>query len=219
MVPPLEIVGVVADAVYGSPRETPTPTMYTPMSQLENGAAMRLMSLSVRAERGPATALIKSVASAIKGVSPDVTLTFQPLADQVNASLTQERLVALLSGAFGALALLLAGLGLYGVVSNAVTRRQSELGIRMALGATPGAVIRLVLSRVAVLVGAGVAIGLACSVWVARLVVGLLYGVTARDPVTLMSAAGVLIALATGAAAVPAWRASRLDPALTLRAD
>src|SRR5439155_9108582 len=103
-------------------------------------------------------------------------------------SLTQERIVAMLSGFFGALALLLAGLGLYGVTSYAVARRRAELGIRMALGAAPAGVIRLILSRVLLLVGIGVIVGMGVSLWASRFVAALLYGLEPRDPATLVGA-------------------------------
>jgi putative ABC transport system permease protein len=99
------------------------------------------------------------VTAALTAVDRDLVLTFRPLAEQVNASLQHERLVAVLSGFFGALALLLAGLGLYGVTAYAVARRRTEIGIRMALGAALGRVVRLVLSRVSILVRAGVLVG------------------------------------------------------------
>jgi ABC-type antimicrobial peptide transport system permease subunit len=141
------------------------------------------------------------------------------LADQVNASLRQERLVATLSGFFGALALLLAGLGLYGVTSYAVSRRRTEFGIRMALGAPPSRIVQLVLWRVALLVGAGVTVGAIVSLWASKFVASLLYGLEPRDPGTFASAVIVLTLVAAFAAWVPARRASRTDPAITLRCD
>jgi ABC-type antimicrobial peptide transport system permease subunit len=146
-----------------------------------------------------------------------VSITFRPLDDQVNAALIQERIVAMLSGFFGGLALLLAGLGLYGVTSYAVGRRRTEIGIRMALGAAPGSVVRMVLSRVAVLVGLGVAIGSAISYWVSPLVSTLLYRVPARDLTTLLGAAAILSVIGAIAGAVPARRAAVIDPARVLR--
>jgi putative ABC transport system permease protein len=161
--------------------------------------------------------LSRSVSAAITGVNRDLALTFRPLADQVDASLTQERLVAMLAGFFGALALLLAGLGLYGVTSYAVSRRRTEIGIRMALGAAPGGVVRLVLSRVTVLVGVGVLVGAGVSVWASRFVEALLYGLEPRDPVTLVGAAVILGVVGAVAGWLPAHRASRIDPAEVLR--
>jgi ABC-type antimicrobial peptide transport system permease subunit len=150
-------------------------------------------------------------------VNRDLTLTFRPLSEQVNASLTQERVVAMLSGFFGALALLLAGLGLYGVTSYSVTRRRAEIGIRMALGAAPGGVVRLVLARVSVLVGIGVLVGTAVSLWASTFVATLLYGLEPRDPATLVGSAALLATIGAIAGWVPAYRASRIDPAEVLR--
>ena len=152
------VVGYVQDAVYRSPRQAIPPTMYLPLAQHPEPPVN--INLSVRAAGGSPALLIKPLADALTGVNKDLTVTFRPLAEQVNAALIQERVIAMLSGFFGALALLLAGLGLYGVTSYAVSRRRAELGIRMALGAGPGGVVRLVLGRVALLVGAGIALGI-----------------------------------------------------------
>jgi predicted permease len=217
--PPMEIVGVVADAVYGSLRESATPTVYTPLAQADDTMPMRVISLNVRADRGQARGLIKSVAAAIGTVNSDLTLTFRPLADQVDASLTQERLVALLSGCFGGLALLLAGLGTYGVMSYAVARRRTELGIRMAFGAAPSAIVKVVVWDVARLLAAGLILGALFSLWASRFVASLLYGLSPRDPATFVGAVVVLSVITLGAAGLPAWRASRLDPAQTLRTE
>ena len=135
----------------------------------------------------------------------------------MNAALTQERLVAMMSGFFGGLALLLAALGLYGVTTYAVSRRRDEIGIRMALGAAPASVLRLVLIRVGLLVGLGVAIGTGVSLWAASFVATLLFGLQARDPLTLVMAAGVLLIVGGAAGWIPARRAARLDPSSVLR--
>ena len=125
----------------------------------------------------------------------------------------------MLSAFFGALALLLAGLGLYGVMSYAVSRRRTEIGIRMALGAGPAGAVRLVLSRVAALVGPGVLAGTALSLWAAQSLSAssLIYGLQPRDPATLLTAALVLSAIGALAGYLPARRASRIDPARVLR--
>jgi ABC-type antimicrobial peptide transport system permease subunit len=161
--------------------------------------------------------LAKSIASALTSVRGDVAITFRPLEDQVNAAMTQERVVAILSGFFGGLALLLAGLGLYGVTSYAVSRRRTELGIRMALGANPGGVVALVLRRVAILVGVGVIVGIGASLWAARFIRTLLYGLQPQDTTTLVAASAVLVGIGAMAGWLPARRASRIDPAQVLR--
>ena len=161
--------------------------------------------------------LARAVAAAITSVNPDRALTFRPLADQVNAPLTHKRIVAVLSGSFGALALLLAGLGLYDVTSYAVTRRRTEIGIRTALGAPPSGGVRLVLVRVTLLVAMGVAAGAGVSVWASQFVAALLYGLEPRDPITLAPSAAVLAAVGALAGWLPAYRASRIGPAQVLR--
>jgi predicted permease len=210
-----EIVGYVKDAVYRSLRAPVPPTMYVPIPQ--HAQPPSGMSISVRAAGGSPALLTKSVAAALDAVNPNVAMTFRPLADQVNSSLIQERVVAIMSVFFGGFALLLAGLGLYGVTSYAVNRRRTELGIRMALGAAPGGVVRLVLLRVAILVSAGVVAGGAVSWASARLVATLLYGLQPQDPFTLAGAAVLLGAIGALAGWLPARRASRIDPARVLR--
>jgi ABC-type antimicrobial peptide transport system permease subunit len=126
-------------------------------------------------------------------------------------------MLAMLSGFFGALALFLAALGLYGVMTYAVSRRRTEIGIRMALGAAPSAAVRLVLQRAAVLVAIGVAAGAAMALWAVRFATPLLFGLRPRDPATLVGAAVVLASIASLASWIPAARASRIDPARVLR--
>jgi putative ABC transport system permease protein len=213
----LEIVGVAGDAVYRGPREPVPATVYSPVMQSNPEVPSSEYHLNVRAAAESLPLLTRSVAGAIGGVNKDLALTFRPLSDQVSASLTQEKIVAMLSGFFGGLALLLAGLGLYGVTSYAVSRRRGEIGIRMALGATPQTVIRLVLGRVSALVGIGILVGAGLSFWGAQFVSALLYGLAPRDPATLAASAGVLAVVGALAGWLPARRASRIDPAAVLR--
>ena len=144
-------------------------------------------------------------------------LGFVTLEEQVQGSLTQERLVATLAGFFGGLGLLLAAVGLYGVTAQAVTARRAEIGIRMALGATVDGVVRLVLARTARLVAVGIVAGAALSIWAAKFVASLLYGLTPRDPVTFAGAALLLASVAALAAWLSARRVARFDPADVLR--
>ena len=215
----IEIVGLVQDAVFRSPRDSVHPMIYLPMTQADwlPPAAVAQLDLSVRSMGVPPVQLARSVAAAVHGVNPALVVTSRSLTVQVNASLTQERVVAMLSGFFGVLALLLAGLGLYGVTSYAVARRRAEIGIRMALGAAPAGVVRLVLGRVTLLVATGVAIGAAGSLWASKFVATLLYGLEPRDPLTLIGAAIVLGTVGAIAGWLPASRASRIDPAEVLR--
>jgi ABC-type antimicrobial peptide transport system permease subunit len=212
------IVGVVGDATYNGLRGDAAPVEYSPLAQFDwPGGLSPNTTISVRASAGSPMLLARGLASALTAVDHDLVFTFRPMTDQVSATLTQERLIAMLAGFFGALALLLAGLGLYGVTSYAVSRRRAEIGIRMALGAAPGRVIRLVLTRVTLLVGSGVLVGAGVSIWTSRFVATLLYGLQPRDPVTLIGAAIVLGAVGAAAGWLPAYRASRIDPSAVLR--
>jgi putative ABC transport system permease protein len=213
--PTREIVGVMADAVYGNLREPIPPTMFEPLAQREESLGAE-MALIVRTAGSPTTD-VRGIASAIRDVDADLAITFRPLADYVRASVARERIIAMLAGFFGGLALLMASLGLFGLTSYTVERRRPEIGIRMALGAAPSGVIRLVLSGTAGLVAIGIIVGGTLSLWAARFVGSLLYQVEARDPVTLAGAAATLAVIAAGAAALPAYRASRIDPATVLR--
>ena len=152
-------------------------------------------------------------------VNRDITLQFTTLATQVDESLTREWLLATLSGFFGALALLLATIGLYGVMAYNVARRRNEIGIRMALGAEQSRVLRMVLGEVALLIGIGLVIGLGAALATTRFVASFLYGIKSNDPWTLSLAAGVLALVAALAGFLPAHRASRLDPMTALREE
>jgi ABC-type antimicrobial peptide transport system permease subunit len=152
-------------------------------------------------------------------VSPEAALTFRPLTDQIEASLAQERILALLSSFFGGLAILLAGLGLFGVTSYSISRRRREIGIRMALGAAPKSVLGLVLGRVSLLVAMGVALGAVASLWTNQFAASLLFGLEPRDPLTFATATVLLSGAALLAALPPAWHASHADPAVILRSE
>jgi hypothetical protein len=212
---PLQIVGVVRNSVYRSVRDPAGPIVYRPIAQADEFPPF--ISATVRSANGSASLLTKSITATVVQVDPNLSLTFRPLAEQIHGTLAQERVIAILSGFFGALALLLAGIGLYGVTSYAVSRRRTEIGIRMALGADAGGVVRLVLTRVGILVGLGVILGIAISVWASRFVGALLYGLEPRDPATLIGAALTLTMIGGLAGWLPARRASRIDPAVALR--
>jgi putative ABC transport system permease protein len=215
--PELEIVGVVADAAYRSVRDPFAPTLFLPLAQLSPGETFPHASLSVRAALKNPARLARSVTDAVSQVNPHLSLTARPLVEQVNASFVRERIVAMLAGFFGGLALLIAGIGLYGVTSYAVNRRRTEIGVRMALGAGAARVVRLVLGQVAAVVTLGLLAGIPLSIWVAGYASTLLYGLEPSDVPTLAGAAAVLAAIAAVAAWLPARRAARLDPAQVLR--
>ena len=211
----IEIVGVVRDAVYRSLREPVPPTMYLPIEQqVRPPAAMALM---VRTQPGETAVLRQRIADAVVSVNANVTTSIRPLDDVVDAALSQERLVARLSAFFGVLALVLAALGLYGITSYSVTRRHTELGIRMALGTAPRQVAGLVLSNVAKLVALGLVSGALVSWWASRFIRGLLFELEPNDLLTMGAAAAVLAFVALLASWLPARRAARIDPAQVLR--
>ncbi len=213
-----EIVGVVADAVYTSPRESAPATWYLPIAQFDiPGLSFASARFGVRAETGSPALLTKSVSAAIVAVNPRLDLTFQPLSDQIHAALTRERLMAQLAGALGALAVLLATLGLYGVASYGISRRRAEIAIRMALGAAPTAAVALVLARVAVLVGVGILVGTGITLWAVKFVDGLVYGLSPREPMTIGGAAVVLCVVGVLAVWLPARKATHMDPLQVLR--
>ncbi len=211
------VAGIVADATYRSIRAPMQPTIYMPMAQRGDPLLFTYFYIAVRAQRGSPALLARGVAAALTAVNRDLTMTFRPLSAFVADSLAQDRLVAMLSGFFGALALLLASLGLYGVTAYAVACRRMEIGIRIALGSPPAGVVRLVLARVTWLVGVGVIVGVSASLWASTFIGSLLYGLAPRDPLTLVSAAGILAAVAGLAGCLPAYRASRIDPGEVLR--
>jgi ABC-type antimicrobial peptide transport system permease subunit len=214
------IIGVVKDAKYRELREDILPSAYIPVSQEGKGPFLgEFRSFEVRAAAGSPTALISAVKSAIADVHPDISVQFTTLAKQVDDSLARERLLATLSGFFGALALLLAMIGLYGVMSYNVARRRNEIGIRMALGAEQSRVLRMVLGEVGILIGIGVAIGLGAAIATTRFVATFLYGMKPNDPWTLALSAGALALVAALAGFLPARRASRLDPMTALREE
>ncbi len=148
-----------------------------------------------------------------------IPLEAHTLADQVNDSLVQERLLAILSGFFGALALILAMVGLYGTFSYLVTQRQKEFGVRMAIGAEPTSILALVMRDVIAVLCAGLAAGILISLAATRVLQQMLFGLTPRDATTMFLAAGVLSAVALLAGYIPARRATRVDPMTTLRQE
>ena len=212
----LEIVGVVEDAVYRSVRDPVPPVVHFPLLQAQAENESARLSLSVRAASGSPALLTRSIADAVSSVDREISMTFRPLASYVDGALVRERLLAMLSGFFGGLALLLASIGLYGMTAYSVSRRRAEIGIRMALGAPASRVVGMVLKTIAVPVGLGLLAGAGLSYWAARYVGTLLYGLDARDPTTFIAAALFLAAVGLLAAWLPARRAAAIDPARVL---
>jgi predicted permease len=212
------VIGVVEDALYGrSLRDQPPPTVYLPFAQSAGlGPPNASFRVSVRASGDP-TRLASTLTQTVRTIDPALTTTLGSLDRDVSASLTEERLVATLAGFFGVLALLLSAIGLYGVTSFAVSRRRREIAIRLALGGQPREILRALLTRIAVYVSIGAAIGILAAVWLARFVAPLLYGLEPRDPATLAASTVILASIAGVAALLPAWRGTRVELAHVLR--
>jgi ABC-type antimicrobial peptide transport system permease subunit len=195
--------------------------MYVPYAQNEIRIwpPMRTLQAAVRGD-APAESILAGVQRALKTVDPDLPVarpsTLTRLVDDATAP---ARFSVLLLAAFGGLALALATIGMYGVVSYSVVQRTREIGVRMALGARRGQVFAMVVRRGSRLAAAGVGIGLLAALAATRLLRGLLYGVQPTDPVTFAAVAGLLMAVAIVACAVPARRATRVDPMIALRGE
>jgi predicted permease len=218
---PREIIGIVKDTKYASLRDETPAVMYQPFLQTNTGRGQ--MTLHVRLA-GTTPGVAARVREEVQRLDKDMPLfSVYTLADQMAGALSRERLVATLSGLFSVLALLLASVGLYGLMAFAVVRRTSELGVRMALGAARGSVIAMVLREALLLVVAGLAIGVPAALLLGRVaanqVAGLLYGLTSTDPLTMGAAIVLLLAVAAGAAYFPAARAARINPIAALRAE
>lgn len=212
----IEIVGIVKDSKYEAVRQATPPTVFLPATQAPpRGQAEEF---SVRTDVPPET-LVPAIQRAVGEVTRDIPLRIDSLAEQVDDNLVQDRVVATLSGFFGSLALLLAMIGLYGVLSYVVAERQVEFGIRMALGARPASVLRLVIRDVTLVVIGGVAAGLTAAFAAVTLLERMLFGLEPRDPLTMVSAVVVLSAMALMAAYLPARRAIRMDPMAALRSE
>jgi predicted permease len=214
--PPIEVIGIVADTKYKSLRDSAQSIIYYPVSQ--QPADAQGLAFVIRT-KGPAVDAIPAVKAAITEINPTVTLDIVPLERQLSESLALPRAIGALSAIFGGLAVVLAAIGLYGLMAYSVARRRHEIGVRIALGAGLSRIVRMVLGDVGFVVTIGVVIGLALSFSARKLVVGFLYGIAADDIRTLVGSAGLLGAIALLAAALPAWRAASLDPVETLREE
>jgi predicted permease len=208
-----EIVGVAAD-VRTEVREPAKPALYYPYTQWKQPERFMYYVRSAGAE----TALGPAIRAAVRDEDPNVPVAvLQPITVRIDDNMYSERLLAMLSTAFGALATLLAAIGLYGVVAYAVTRRTAEIGVRMALGALPRNVLLMVLAEAGKLALVGIVVGVAATLAMSRLVQGQLFGVQAADPRILVGAALFLAAIAVCAAFLPGRRASRISPIQALK--
>jgi predicted permease len=213
----ITIVGIAADVRGAGLHREPRPELYFPYQQIEQFDFLANMSLAVKAHI-PVTGLGGAIRSAIRAVDPgQPVFNIMTMGEVVSESFSGSRFLSWLFGGFAAIALVLALAGIYGVVSYLVAQRTKEIGVRIALGARPGDVLRDVLGKGLFLIGVGLAIGVAGALGVTRTLSGLLFGVTPTDVPTYIAVSVLLSAVALAACAVPARRAMRVDPIETLR--
>jgi predicted permease len=208
----LQVVGVAKMSKYRNLTEVPSPFFYVPMRQSAIG-----LNVQIRSRMSPETmakALAREVHALDANLAPGEAITMQ---EQVDRTTAVQRVAVTFLAVFGGLALLLAGIGLYGVMSYAVSQSTRELGLRMALGASGNDLLRLVLSQGLTLTAGGLILGTAASLGLTRLIVGLLYKVSPRDPMAFASAFAVMMVASLAACFLPAWRATRTDPGRALR--
>ncbi len=211
----MQVVGIAKDSKYSSVREKPTPFFFVSLRQ----NSLRGSVLNIRTPLAPqtmATAIAREVHALDANLAPYEVITMQ---EQLDRSTSPQMVAVTLVGILGGLALFLAAIGLYGVMSYAVSQSTRELGLRMALGASASNLLRLVLSRGLALTGAGVLLGAATALLLTRLLGNLLYKVSPRDPVAFGCAFAVMALVSVAACLLPAWRAARTDPMRALRTE
>ena len=211
-----QIVGVMADSKYQNLRDETPPFVIAPFTQFPDqgpGVAMVIQSAL------PPAVAADSVKRRLGEKHPEIVAYAGSFQTRIRDGLLRDRLMAILSGFFGVLAALLGMLGLYGVISYLVTQRRNEIGIRIALGASGGQVIRMVMREAGLLLAIGVTIGAAFSLAAGRAAESLLFGLRSSDPSTLLAALVLLVAIGALASFIPARRASQLDPMTALRSD
>jgi len=209
-----QIIGVVGDVRHGAMEQRASMEMYLPMAQNRDWNSMDLV---VRAKL-PIESLVPGVRATLRNVDPDLPNSdFQTLGQLVDQAVSPRRFVTVLLGGFALLALILASLGIYGVISYSVNQRINEIGIRIALGAQTFAVLKLILGQGVKLALIGLGIGLAAAFALTRVISGLLFGVQAADPLTFAGIALLLTCVALLACYIPARRATKVDPMVALR--
>ena len=218
----LEIVGVVGDAKYYGLRGSIPPTVYVHWMQQEDDLLrenVRLTQIAIRTGTPPRS-LVAAASKAIRTATPLMAITnVRTLDEQVNTSIARERVLSIVSGFFACLGLVLAAIGLFGVMAYTVARRTGEIGIRMALGAEAQQIGTMVLREALIVTLGGIAIGIAAALAIARAIATLLFELTPADPATMIAVIAVMVVTAVIAAYVPMRRAARISPMLALRAD
>jgi ABC-type antimicrobial peptide transport system permease subunit len=218
------IVGLAPDMKQQSLGADAPPIVYTPLKQVED-SSLRLAHgwftpTWVLRSRDDSAAAGTALQQALRAVDPQQPLiTVRTMDSMIDRSLTAQRFQMLLIGSCALLALILAAAGLFGVIAYAVAQRAHEMGIRLALGATAGQLVGAIVGQGALLAVIGVVLGLLGAGAASRLLTSFMFGISATDPLTFVSAALLLLGIAMVSSAVPAWRITRLDPATTLRRD
>jgi predicted permease len=210
----VEVIGVVADGKYRSLDENPVGYLFLPLYQRPATSAVTLLTRTTANPLGPARALRAEIRSIDENLP---VFDIETMNEHVESSFMATQMAANLVGLFGVIGLALAGVGLYGVVSYSVSHRTREIGLRMALGATRSGTLGMVVKQAAVVTLIGVIFGLGAGIALARVAASLLYGVSAADPVVFTAVTALLLAVGLMASAVPAWRATRIDPITALR--
>jgi len=213
---PMKIVGVVGDVRQYGPARDPRPEIFMPYEQ--HPFPSTDLSVVVRTPQSAGT-LADVMRTRVRALNPDVPVKFTTMETALSENVAAPRFRTLLLGIFAGLAVCLAMAGVYGVMSYVVGQRRGEIGLRMALGARPVEVLRLVLGQGMRLAGVGLGIGLLGAAALTRLLTTMLFGVQPNDPITYAAVMVLLCAVATGASAIPAWRASRVDPLIALRQE
>lgn len=208
------VIGVTKDSTYNDMHQPFVPVMYFPRTQDDKPAPYETVLVRTQGGMG---AVLRAVKDTVVGINPEINIEFRVLRAQIRESLVQDELMATLCGFFGGLAVLLAAIGLYGVISYTVAQRTNEIGIRMALGSQRAGIVKLILGEVAVVIAVGVMIGVGMTVGGSKAASSMLFGLKPRDPLTLVAAVLILTAIGVAASVIPARRASRLDPMEALR--
>lgn len=214
--PAIQIIGVVADTKYTDLREPFTPVAYLAATQDQHPGPY--LQLVIHAD-SLSSSMTAATTRTITDINPAIAIQYQTMREQIDRSLTRERLMATLSGFFGGLALFIATIGLYGVMSYMVGRRRTEIGVRMALGADAGMVVRMIVREAGVLLAAGLIVGAGLSFYAARTATSFLYELQPSDPLTMAMAMATLASVTLLAGWIPARRAARLPPTVALREE
>jgi predicted permease len=215
IVGPIQIVGIATDTRYANLRENTPPIFYVPYVQNVNGPGRMMVELRTAAAPG---SVLPQARGAVESLDMDLPLMdVRTMKQQVKSTFADEQALAQLTGCFSLLALVLACIGIYGIMAYTVTARTAEIGLRIALGATAMQVIGRILREALWMAGLGIVVGLAVALWLARFIAAMLYGLGVADPLTLGATALVLTTVALLAAFAPARRAAHIDPIRALR--